>query len=135
MQISMQNYSYLFGLLAITTVLCLSGCGSPTAEVTGTVSLNGNPVTAGSVILQPIAAGPKPAAGMLDASGQFTALASGGDLVEPGEYKLIYAPPMSDEESTSQEMSRSRLTRFKAPEGTVTVVPGPNDFSVDLVPQ
>lgn len=77
-----------FSAIGLATLSFLvSGCGPaapPTAEVTGTVTYNGNPVANASVTFYP--ASGRPATGATDASGKFTLAAT------PGAQKVAVIP-------------------------------------------
>jgi hypothetical protein len=77
--------------------LAAVGCGqSETVEVTGTVTLNGQPAEQAEVMFNPKAAG-RFAIGVTDASGKFTlSTAKPNDGALPGEYVVTlaeYYPP------------------------------------------
>jgi uncharacterized lipoprotein YajG len=83
--------SVLFTLLAVGF---LAGCSSeperpPTYPVTGTVTANGKPVAAASVIFGPVTPGVASAAGITDAEGKYRLTTfSAGDGAQAGEYRV-----------------------------------------------
>lgn len=82
---------YLF----IASLFCLTGCaesGRGGLEVCGSVELDGQPMSSGSIVFVPLASGHK-AAGEI-ASGAFHIAASDGPI--PGSYRIeVYAPELS----------------------------------------
>lgn len=94
---------FLVGISSVV-VLGLAGCGSKppfeTAKVTGSVTLDGKPVSEGSVVFNP----PRgwPASGELDAQGHFTLSTyedQDGAIVGPHEIAVIAlsGPPPSED--------------------------------------
>ncbi|NLX56342.1 MAG: carboxypeptidase regulatory-like domain-containing protein [Planctomycetaceae bacterium] len=81
------------GLLVVPMVaglLCLPGCGSSVGavSVTGTVTLDGEPVEGASVVFVPEGKG-RMASGKTDSSGQFKLTTQKvGDGAVPGKYKV-----------------------------------------------
>lgn len=119
-----------------TLVVCLAclgwmGCSEPVAQVTGEVTVGGEPVTGGSVILQPLEEGKKPAAGNLDTSGKFTLLTSGGQPLAPGDYRVIYSPPDAFEPGSAPDARKWKGLR--GPQDPVTVDVGQNHVKIELV--
>jgi hypothetical protein len=81
--------------LLMVAAACLAGCGESGRgglEVTGLVTLDGQPMQEGSVVFVPLASGHK-TAGKITA-GQFRIPASDGPI--PGSYRVeVYAPDAS----------------------------------------
>jgi len=87
--------SYRYGLLLLTLALCgvMLGCSSkpaspiPLKNVTGTVTLNGDPLPAGSITFMPVAGTNSCTGEIVD--GKFTlSTFSKDDGAPPGEYKV-----------------------------------------------
>lgn len=89
----------------VTVAFFLAGCGDgdqfETAPVSGTVTLNGEPVTAGTIMLSPISDGDsqltgKGAAGPVQEDGSFVLTTyEEGDGAILGKHRLAYAAPMT----------------------------------------
>lgn len=70
-------------------MLLFTGCHSePTAEVSGTVTLDGRPLPYGTVTFYPQANG-KVAYGTIEASGNYELTSSDKQGISPGEYRVV----------------------------------------------
>jgi hypothetical protein len=75
----------------------MSGCGSGTKTVKGTVTLNGEPFAGAAVTYHPVDPGGRPANGTTDASGNFSlGTYKPGDGALPGAYRVTigYTEPV-----------------------------------------
>ena len=72
-------------LVCAATCLLLSGCGTKLHEVSGVVTLDGQPVAEAGVMFQPTAGGPV-ASGTTDAAGKFTLQCANKPGLIAGEY-------------------------------------------------
>lgn len=80
--------------------LTLLGCGSNTNSVTGTVTLDGKPVSDATIQFVPDGAG-RDATGQTDKNGYFSmSTFKPGDGVVPGTYKVVIAPPLGEPDKT-----------------------------------
>src|SRR5262245_52825147 len=90
----------IYGLPLVVALLTTVGCGAqpgtaPTARVSGTVTLNGNPIAGINVAFMPSSG--RPASGVTDASGHFTLSTFGtGDGAVLGSHKVALAEPPDD---------------------------------------
>ena len=80
----------LAGLGAVLALIALAGCGGDMATISGSVTLDGEPVgchenMSGMVIFQNTAGGPK-AFAAIDGSGDYQVSAGSAKYIEPGEY-------------------------------------------------
>jgi hypothetical protein len=86
------------GLAALAVGLALSGCGGQgPVKVTGTLTLNGQPVEGAMVQFFPAKDGGRPATGTTQADGSFRlTTVENYDGAMPGEYKVVitYNPPV-----------------------------------------
>ena len=142
----------LFGTLWLATIGCSQR--SDIAQVTGTITFEGNPVTHGTISFYPEAGG-RPATGKIGSDGTYVlstfANEDGGSL---GEYKVaidarevVNAPPepksLSEEISLAREPATRSTPKIKwiVPEKytsqansglTATIVEGANQIDFDL---
>ncbi len=95
---SMQSLTNTFLLLTVSATVCLTGCGDAGrggVSVAGTITLDGSPMKAGSIVFRPADGNPGHKAGAELAEGRFSIDDANGPL--PGRYHVeVYAP----EEST-----------------------------------
>lgn len=131
------------------TVLHMAGCGgsetAPTSKVSGTVTLDGEPVADASVGFVP--ENGRPASGVTDESGRFTLTTfEPGDGAVLGKHQVVITPHIPDEvaqDSSPEGMAKLAETekRFPAKYGDkrksgfeVEVKDGePNEFTFDMV--
>jgi hypothetical protein len=110
-----QRVSWAGSLAALALGLALSGCGGARpVKVSGTVTLNGQPVEGAMVQFVPVKEGGRPATGTTGADGSFSlTTVENHDGAMPGEYKVvvIYNPPVESApgENTEQAM-RAAMT-------------------------
>jgi hypothetical protein len=85
-------------LLVLLSTPLLAGCGSSVAvvPVTGKVTVDGQPLTAGQVSLVPLEAKPGAvaSAGAIDANGDYVIYTGGKTGAPPGKYKVTVTPAM-----------------------------------------
>jgi hypothetical protein len=120
-------------LVLILCALCINGCRSGTrlVPVAGTVTLDGRPLSAASVVLSPVrATSPGPFCGKTDAQGRFQLgpTDNAGTGAAAGEYFVIIttvepppggselSPPPQEKEIVPDEY-RSGTKRFQVPAG------------------
>jgi hypothetical protein len=141
-----RHFSYAIFPLA---VLWLSGCGrAPIATVTGTVTLDGQPVSDASIQFWPKEnLGLGVYSGRTDAEGRFRMHTRNIPEVKPGEYHVLIArevkkdgtlPGPGDDWMALAAPGALRNTLpaayydRKKPQFTVQVQPGPNELPFDL---
>src|SRR5262245_8226129 len=119
----------------------LSGCGS-NASVSGTVTVNGEPLKhGGAVSFHPVNQGPT-AIGRIDAEGRYSLLVGSESRLPAGEYKVTiigYGPiaPPANPADTPPAPPVITLLKYRSPETTPiskTVVAGANKFDFDVEP-
>lgn len=87
------------GLVACLLIGCGGGDDFATAPVSGTVTMNGQPVTGGTITFVPLGEGEaevtgKPASGAIQKDGSFTlSTYEEGDGAVIGKHRVMYAPP------------------------------------------
>lgn len=129
-----------FGLTAVVCVVMLSGCskeGFQTANVTGTVTLDGKPLEGAQLEFEPPRAGKTilPAAyGMTDAAGHYELRRSGGNGGAPGA-----VVGMNTVRISSSEGGAAKIHPHYSGDGCFQreVVAGPNviDFELESKPK
>jgi hypothetical protein len=77
----------LASLLVIVTII--AGCGSSTASVTGSVTIDGTPVTSGRVVFHK--EGQAPAIANIEGDGTFELAIANSKGLQPGHYKITVA--------------------------------------------
>jgi hypothetical protein len=79
----------LYRLFAIVLVSTAAGCSGAAASVSGTVTMDGQPLTTGNVSFYPEGDSGAPAYGQIDAQGRYS-LKTGSDLgLTPGSYTVV----------------------------------------------
>ncbi|WP_439623902.1 hypothetical protein [Gemmata sp.] len=131
------------GILAVATCSLLASCsggGPQTATVTGKVTYNGRPVTAGSLTFLPkTQATGRPASGVISEAGEyFTGTFNERDGVLIGVAAVSYAPPPIDNKG------EKIVYGAPPPQGPydglvvkvreVEIAPGSNVIDVELIP-
>jgi hypothetical protein len=126
-------------ILFAACLLCLAGCGSSTASVTGVVYLDGERLGAGNVAFNPVGEGPV-ANGSIDASGRYTLQVGAGSGVPPGDYVVVvvaYKPfepdPNSLEEKAPEPLTPAVYGTKETSPLKFTLKPGSNTINLELV--
>lgn len=141
-----QRHSRTFrdGRLAVLLVALvgLSGCGSNLGEVTGVVTLDGQPLRGGgdvraTVYFQPVSGNGTTASGLLNESGQYRISSGSQQGVAPGEYvvtisatQLVRSPsggPAGGKRITDPSYANASTSGFKC-----TVEAGDNEYNLAL---
>jgi hypothetical protein len=111
-------------LAALALVPFLVGCGGARpVKVTGTLTLNGQPVEGATVQFVPVNEGGRPATGLTKADGGFSLTTiEDQDGALPGEYKVVirYNPPLENSpeaQSTEQGMKAAMQAQAQAKKG------------------
>jgi hypothetical protein len=127
-------------LLAIVLISAAAGCSGSAATVTGTVTLDGQPLTKGDVSFHPDGAGAAPAYGQIDSSGRYT-LSTGTEAgLAPGNYVAVVVAtkdPPQPYDKTGAEIPPIPITPGKygnvaTSDLKVQVKPGKNDVPLAL---
>ena len=133
-------------ILAATTaaILTITGCGSEFATVTGTVTLDGEPLAGGpelrgTVYFYPEGGAGAPGVGILDSSGQYSLQTGSQEGVRPGPYVVAVSATQiimpttpggmpAGKPITPRKYGDARQSGFRA-----DVQPGSNTFDFPLV--
>ncbi len=125
-----------FALLVIT--LFTLGCAKHAAQVSGTVTLDGKPLTSGTVTFHPAAGLGAPAYGQIDAQGCYELSTGTGAGLTPGSYvATVVANEAMPTRSPTEEVQFKLLTPEKygsteLSDLKVEVQPGANDVPLAL---
>jgi hypothetical protein len=141
-QLSEPRLSGSFVGLAVLA-LAISGCGDGMAEVTGKVTLDGEPLASGNgvratVYFQPESGDGVAAVGILDQNGQYTLSSGSKDGVAPGVYRVTCtASQIIRSKDPNGAPSGRRITDPKYANAQTsgfqfTVEPGRNEFDLAL---
>lgn len=147
----MRSVVYLFRvclvLSAVGLLVTASGCPKggaayKTAPVKGKVVYNGQPVTSGSIHLQPVAvqgaaaSNPgQPANGQVQSDGTFVlSTYKEGDGAVIGKHKVSYIPVSKGAETYEDKPEVSPYLGLVPKEQEVEIKPGQNELTIELVP-
>lgn len=138
----MRSKPWISSLLFMTASLATSGCGSQQTTVTGTVTLDGQPLAIGTaqrgtVVFQPVDGGAV-ATGMIDQYGKYRVSTGAGVGLAPGKYvitvRAVEVIPATEE--TVEPTGRPLTPAVYAAAGTsgfaFEIVPGENTCDVAL---
>lgn len=130
----------MVALVALSAV----GCGSGTSGVSGKVTMNGQPVTGGSLTFSPISTGGtdagKPAAGNVQSDGSYVlGTDSEKDGAAAGRYKVLYSAPAAKypdgvEPQPGMQPTYSPFQNMIPKTAEVEVKSGSNTIDIELVP-
>jgi hypothetical protein len=129
--------------LVVLATAALSGCGSSMSEVTGTVTLDGQPLQAGrtiraTVTFEPAASRGTVAVGTLDDQGKFRLATGSQHGVVPGEYLVacsvteIIPPKDPAGTPTGRAVSDPKFANARTSGLRYKVEPGSNEFSIPV---
>jgi hypothetical protein len=127
-------------LLIIGLVSAVAGCSGSAASVSGTVTLDGQPLTKGDVSFHPDGGSGAPAYGQIDAQGRYS-LSTGTEAgLAPGAYTAVVVAtkdPPQLYDKTGAEIPPIPITPGKYGSTTtsdlkVQVKPGKNDIPLAL---
>ena len=121
----------LNGLFAVLIIALLTGCGQ-SSTVTGNVTSDGNAVDGGKIVFRPVAGDTKPAIGRVNGDGTYELKTSGGKGLTPGDYTIVYVPPIVEEDDDGNPLGDAKWYNKKAPDETIEVEPGANDIPIEL---
>jgi len=103
-------------VLTILLAAVVAGCSSNAASVSGTVTLDGQPLTTGNVSFHPDGGSGAPAYGQIDAQGRYT-LSTGTDAgLAPGKYVAVVVAtkdPPKPYDATGSEVPPIPITPTK----------------------
>ena len=130
-------------LLSLVAFLC-SGCGQPddrlpTARVSGTVALDGQPLTAGNIMFFPDSGG-KHAVGMIGADGAFhLSTYESGDGAVVGKHKVVIQISHGSPDGTAVPQKSSQIPVKYTQRGTTTLTAeitaeGENQLNLNVLP-
>jgi hypothetical protein len=104
-------------LVALALVPVLLGCGGPRpVKVSGTVTLNGEPVEGAMVQFVPVKDGGRPATAVTTADGGFSLTTiENHDGALPGDYKVVitYKPPVESGPAQSTEQGMREIMKLQ----------------------
>jgi hypothetical protein len=123
-------------------VLALSGCGNGLAQVSGVVTLDGQPLRGGNdvratVHFQPTSGSGAAAVGLVDENGRYRLSSGSQEGVAPGEYVVTCSATQLVRSNDGHAAGGRRITDpAYANAGTsgfkFTVAPGKNEFNLAL---
>lgn len=128
--------------LLLFALMILSGCGSDLGQVTGAVTLDGQPLRGGgdvraTVYFQPVSGNGTTASGLLNESGQYKISSGSQKGVAPGEYvvtisatQLVRSPtgaPAGGKAIIDPNYANAGTSGFKC-----TVAAGENEYDLAL---
>jgi hypothetical protein len=135
------------GLVAGSALLCIaiSGCGSGLADVTGQVTLDGQPLHGGTedvrvtVQFQPASGSGTTAIGLADANGNYKLGTGSQTGIPPGEYlvtcsaaELIRSKKDPDATPGGRLITDPKYANAKTSGLRCSVQPGKNEFDISL---
>ncbi|PQO45840.1 hypothetical protein C5Y93_11320 [Blastopirellula marina] len=124
--------------MALPCIALCFGCGanSGLANVSGTVTADGKPVTGGTITYIPSAEG-KPGSGEVQADGTFTITTyKDGDGAVVGEGTISYTAPsveIPEDLQPGQPLPSSPYSGLKPSDPKVSIQSGKNTLTVELV--
>jgi hypothetical protein len=132
-------YRTLVPILVTVAITSMVGCsGSKESSVTGHVTLDGSPLSQGTVAFEPQAGGML-AAGALDANGNYELLTNQVDGLTPGKYRVkILAwertpdPPDGGLPPPGKLLIPEKFTRADTSGLVFEVAPGRNRIDIEL---
>jgi hypothetical protein len=127
-------------LIAVAS-LSFAGCGERISQVSGVLTLDGQPVAAkdgvtATILFQPTAGG-APAAGILDQSGRYHISTGARSGLKPGEYVATCAinrliPSSNGGAASAKPLSDPKYADAKTSGFQFAVQPGKNEFDLAL---
>lgn len=141
------NLSYLRGVahivLSAASCLPLVGCGGSLAQVSGVVTVDGQPLRGGSdvhatVYFQPASGEGASAAGVLDENGTYKLTCGSQAGITPGEYVVTFSASQMirgsdpDDAPTGKRISDAKYANPKTSGIRFVVNRGPNECDIAL---
>jgi hypothetical protein len=132
------NPAAVLAALALVTASAIGCGGGQEAQVTGVVTLDGQPLTRGSVTFVPVEGGPG-ASATINSDGAFSARTGSTAGLRPGEYAISVrssgdptadpngGPPKPGKLLTPPKYGSTETSGFRE-----TVNPGANEINLDL---
>lgn len=131
--------------LAVCALLIVCGCGpskpTPTASLSGKVTLDGVPAPAGSKIHFTDSANGNVAIGVIGDGGDYTATFEGQEKVFPGDYKVTVSGPAVEVDAEAAmepdfvpptDPIPAKYQDASTSGETVTVTEGENTYNLDI---
>ena len=123
----------LLSLLFCTAIL--TGCGGrQEATVSGTVTLDGQPLTKGNVAFYPAGSSGTAATGTISADGTYTVATGQQAGLPAGDYviKVVAADPPPDDTTPPKLLTPEKYSRVETSPLKQTIVVGSNDVPLKL---
>jgi len=127
---------------ACASVVLFSGCGPKVGQVTGQVSLDGQPLlgsngVVATVVFRPTSGSGPSAVGAVDADGRYTLYTGSTTGVQPGEYVVTCTanqliPGADGGAASGKTLSDPKFADSKTSGFAFTVVPGHNEFDIPV---
>ncbi|WP_417384620.1 hypothetical protein [Gimesia sp.] len=132
------------GLLLLLVLFLCSGCGQPddrqpTARVSGTIALDGQPLTAGNIMFFPDSGG-KHAVGMIGTDGAFhLSTYESGDGAVVGKHKVVIQVSHGSPDGTAVPQKTPQIPVKFTQRGTTTLTAevkaeGENNVNLNIMP-
>jgi hypothetical protein len=143
---SVLSYWRIAGALSVTALsIMLSGCGNGLAQVSGQVTLDGQPLHGGhgdvrvTVQFQPAGGFGSTAIGLADENGNYTLGTGSQTGIPPGDYFVICSASElvrvkgSNAVQGGRQITDPKYSNAKTSGLKFTVQPGKNEFSIPLM--
>ncbi len=130
----------LYRLLAIVVISTVAGCSGAAASVSGTVTLDGQPLTTGNVSFYPDGDVGAPAYGQIDAQGRYSLKTGSEAGLAPGGYTVVVLatkdPPEPYDKTGAENppipITPGKYGRVETSDLKVQVKAGGNDIPLAL---
>jgi len=125
------------GGLLVLVWCCTLGCGSATTTVSGRITLDGQPLTKGTISFNPKMEAPA-AVSPIDSSGRYRLNVGTSAKVAPGAYQVtivateLVAPTPTDPSPLPKKLTPAKYEDPQNPEMVREVKPGKNTFDFEL---
>jgi hypothetical protein len=127
---------------ACVLLIGLTGCQNTPTTVSGSVSVDGKPLSIttdsrGTVLFQPVSGQGTTPSGLLDSTGHFKLAIGGSSVISPGEYNVAISVSQLLPPSEGTEQGAKRITPTKYASASESglkakVLPGENRLSFDI---
>jgi hypothetical protein len=139
-----QSVVVVHRLLAIGVLSLIAiGCQQKPTTVTGTVTLDGRPLSIaedarGTIVFQPVSGQGTTATGLLDAAGIFKLASGASSDVAPGKYQVAVSvvqllPTTEGAEQSAKRISPAKYASANSSEFEANVLPGSNELKFDML--
>jgi hypothetical protein len=130
-------------LLVVCLLAPLAGCGDGLADVSGTVTLDGQPLRGGSgvrvtVFFQPVSGSSSGAVGIVDGNGRYQLSTGAKEGVVPGEYVVtcsatkIIPSKVPGGAASGRRLTDPKYANAKTSGLQFTIESGDNEFNIPL---